>query len=273
MFASSGLSKQQKMKTALVGILTALLLAFAGQSSAAPTDTNCQSVCPAGYHIDPDSSVTSPCQDGEIPCTPCEDHTFVDVPNTGYSCFPHYICRSFEIEIEKGTRSTNTKCVCKQNLYKSMGGDCLPWTKCKKGYGVVRQGSSEVNVQCQECVNGTFSDTENSFSQCRNHTRCEDDFEVETPGSKESDTKCIRISEINPSANLPTTPSANPTSFVTKETSNPSLSSFRNSTHKITTANIPTPEPHSGNANIWMGIGIGGMMVAVIIILAIVIHK
>ncbi|XP_070561941.1 tumor necrosis factor receptor superfamily member 16-like isoform X2 [Ptychodera flava] len=170
--------------------------------------TKCfNSECPAGYHMDV-ARITAVCQSNEIHCIPCKDGTFTAVPNTHEQCFPHRSCNANAKVTRPGTKAEDTTCQCINHTL-SVSGACVPWKKCGVGERVLILGNSTSDVVCEDCPNGTFSDTKDWSTTCRKHTRCQEyGWKTLMKGSRINDTICYNVSEQIPNTESSSTKSS-----------------------------------------------------------------
>ncbi|XP_055066658.2 tumor necrosis factor receptor superfamily member 14 [Misgurnus anguillicaudatus] len=84
------------------------------------------------------------------------------------------------IEVAAGQRSVNNKGDCSQNEYWSGDGFCCD--KCNPGYRLIKKCSSGVKSTCKICMEGTYQDKMNYFSNC---FRCQKCVKPSRPRAKE----------------------------------------------------------------------------------------
>ncbi|XP_037831100.1 tumor necrosis factor receptor superfamily member 1B [Kryptolebias marmoratus] len=130
----------------------------------------CCKKCPPGYRQATECSETT-----ETYCQPCQQGRYTETWNFSPNCLSCLICKE-----EKGlqysqicTTTTKSKCVCQPGKFCVIGfkdpycSDCMSYTKCKPGYGVVKPGTLNSDVKCGLCPNGTFSDKDSHTDPCR----------------------------------------------------------------------------------------------------------
>ncbi|XP_077430401.1 tumor necrosis factor receptor superfamily member 1B isoform X2 [Vanacampus margaritifer] len=152
----------------------------------------CCKKCPPGRRLTRECNRTS-----ESVCEPCEREQYMESWNYAPNCFPCAKCKP-----HKGLQFANacsptamSKCACRPGMYCIMESDeqhcsaCQHHTSCKAGYGVAVPGTSDSNVKCKRCRNGTFSDTSSATEPCRPHTNCHG-RPVSREGTSTADTLC-----------------------------------------------------------------------------------
>uniref|UniRef100_A0A8C4W6X5 TNFR-Cys domain-containing protein n=1 Tax=Gopherus evgoodei TaxID=1825980 RepID=A0A8C4W6X5_9SAUR len=138
------------------------------------TSQRCCYQCPSGYHKRKECP-TDPDRD----CGQCEPEHFLNREQGKPHCKLCVSCKPEYDLVEKVPCSFNSRrvCECRAGLFckvavQSSCVQCISHTVCKPGFGVLARGTSEVDVSCQECPSGTFSDRHSSTERCKPHTDC-----------------------------------------------------------------------------------------------------
>nr|XP_032631281.1 tumor necrosis factor receptor superfamily member 8 isoform X2 [Chelonoidis abingdonii] len=138
------------------------------------TSQRCCYQCPSGYHKRKECP-TDPDRD----CGQCEPEHFLNREQGKPHCELCVSCKPEYNLVEKVPCSFNSRrvCECQAGLFCKVAVvnscvQCISHTVCKPGFGVLARGTSEVDVTCQECPSGTFSDRHSSTERCKPHTDC-----------------------------------------------------------------------------------------------------
>ncbi|XP_060540730.1 tumor necrosis factor receptor superfamily member 1B isoform X1 [Pantherophis guttatus] len=134
----------------------------------------CCRSCPPGFRVQ------QKCDNGvNTQCVRCAEGSY----NTGwsragrcFSCSPQ--CKEGFVEEKTCTHTQNRVCWCRPDHFCSLVVSdkcyhCQPYQKCAMGYGVLREGTRETDVECALCQPGTFSDHESHQSFCTPHRICQ----------------------------------------------------------------------------------------------------
>uniref|UniRef100_A0A8D0BPX1 TNF receptor superfamily member 1B n=1 Tax=Salvator merianae TaxID=96440 RepID=A0A8D0BPX1_SALMN len=148
----------------------------------------CCNKCPPGSRLLKSCSETVDTQ-----CTECREETYTPDWNTAtlcLSCNPP--CREGFFPEKECTRTQNRLCWCPPQHFCSVPIEktcvkCQPYQKCKKGYGVTKQGTKISDVRCALCQQGTFSDVESHNASCKHHKICQTEL---VPGNRTHDAVC-----------------------------------------------------------------------------------
>lgn len=126
-------------------------------------------------------------------CEHCPNGQYLDTFNHHSNCFSCPRCKD-----EKGlayhkncSADTKTVCVCKPGMTCFSPGYCDQCKKhksCKPGEHIITKGSPKVDVKCERCPPGTFSNRSNA-EYCQPHTQCYGGS-VLKPGTSTADTQC-----------------------------------------------------------------------------------
>ncbi|XP_061795146.2 tumor necrosis factor receptor superfamily member 1B isoform X1 [Nerophis lumbriciformis] len=135
----------------------------------------CCSKCPPGRRLTRECNETA-----DSVCEPCGRDQYMESWNYAPNCFSCAKCRTYKgLQFTQVCLSTAmSKCECRPGMYCIMESDeqlcteCLHHTACKAGYGVSVPGTSNANVKCKQCSDGTFSDVSSAVEPCRPHTSC-----------------------------------------------------------------------------------------------------
>ncbi|XP_029947766.1 tumor necrosis factor receptor superfamily member 1B isoform X2 [Salarias fasciatus] len=152
----------------------------------------CCKRCPPGRSLKQECSETA-----DSHCAECANLLYIETWNYNGNCFPCAKCKENKGLQYAQTCSSNrnAKCVCQPGMYCITQFDnpyckeCVRYRTCKAGFGVSKPGSSNSDVRCEQCPDGTFSDTESSTDRCRPHTDCRGS-PVVRQGDATSDTVC-----------------------------------------------------------------------------------
>uniref|UniRef100_A0A674KD34 TNFR-Cys domain-containing protein n=1 Tax=Terrapene triunguis TaxID=2587831 RepID=A0A674KD34_9SAUR len=138
------------------------------------TSQRCCYQCPSGYHKRKECP-TVPDRD----CGQCEPEHFLNREQGKPRCEACVSCKPEYDLVEKVPCSFNSRrvCECRAGLFCKVAvlnscARCISHTVCKPGFGVLVRGTSEVDVSCQECPSGTFSERHSSTELCKPHTDC-----------------------------------------------------------------------------------------------------
>ncbi|KAK7915406.1 hypothetical protein WMY93_011167 [Mugilogobius chulae] len=128
------------------------------------------------------------------------------------NCFSCVTCKESKglLYARRCSPTTNAQCACMPGRYcfmefKNGCKDCALYTKCRQGLGVSRQGTATLNVKCEKCPEGTFSDSVSHTEVCKPHSFC-DERHIISKGNATSDTVCKPAASTKPSATLTTKP-------------------------------------------------------------------
>uniref|UniRef100_A0A8C0IWQ5 TNFR-Cys domain-containing protein n=1 Tax=Chelonoidis abingdonii TaxID=106734 RepID=A0A8C0IWQ5_CHEAB len=117
--------------------------------------------------------------DPDRDCGQCEPEHFLNREQGKPHCELCVSCKPEYNLVEKVPCSFNSRrvCECQAGLFCKVAVvnscvQCISHTVCKPGFGVLARGTSEVDVTCQECPSGTFSDRHSSTERCKPHTDC-----------------------------------------------------------------------------------------------------
>nr|XP_008165567.1 tumor necrosis factor receptor superfamily member 8 [Chrysemys picta bellii] len=138
------------------------------------TSQRCCYQCPSGYHKRKECP-TDPDRD----CGQCEPEHFLNREQGKPRCEACVSCKPEYDLVEKVPCSFNSRrvCECRAGLFCKVAvlnscARCISHAVCKPGFGVLVRGTSEVDVSCQECPLGTFSERHSSTERCKPHTDC-----------------------------------------------------------------------------------------------------
>uniref|UniRef100_A0A8C3SD96 TNFR-Cys domain-containing protein n=1 Tax=Chelydra serpentina TaxID=8475 RepID=A0A8C3SD96_CHESE len=138
------------------------------------TSQRCCYQCPSGSHKLKECP-TDPGRD----CGQCEPEHFLNREQGKPHCEACVSCKPEYDLVEKVPCSFHSRrvCECRAGLFCKVAvlnscARCISHTVCKPGFGVLARGTSEVDVSCEECPSGTFSDRHSSTERCKPHTDC-----------------------------------------------------------------------------------------------------
>ncbi|CAM4653153.1 unnamed protein product [Lepidochelys olivacea] len=138
------------------------------------TSQRCCYQCPSGYHKQKECP-TDPGRD----CGQCEPEHFLNREQGKPHCKACVSCKPEFDLVEKVPCSFSSRrvCECRAGLFCKVAvlnscARCISHTVCKPGFGVLARGTSEVDVSCEECPSGTFSERHSSTEHCKPHTDC-----------------------------------------------------------------------------------------------------
>ncbi|KAM9115836.1 tumor necrosis factor receptor superfamily member 8 isoform 1-T1 [Pangshura tecta] len=224
------------------------------------TSQRCCYQCPSGSHKRKECP-TDPKRD----CGQCEPEHFLNREQGKPHCEACVSCKPEYDLVEKVPCSFNSRrvCECRAGLFCKVAvvnscARCISHTVCKPGFGVLARGTSEVDVSCQECPSGTFSDRHSSTERCKPHTDCAKLNKVATDsGNSTHDQVCMDL----PPTRLP--PTSLPAKFSTRPKDSdgaevPLLNKqlmtvggqhSHSATKPATSASVLTSDAASGDAN------------------------
>ncbi|XP_061893534.1 tumor necrosis factor receptor superfamily member 1B isoform X2 [Entelurus aequoreus] len=135
----------------------------------------CCSKCRPGRRLTQECNETA-----DSVCETCGRDQYMESWNYAPNCFSCAKCRTYKgLQFTQVCLSTAmSKCECRPGMYCIMESDeqhcteCLHHTACKAGYGVSVPGTSNANVKCKQCSDGTFSDVSSAVEPCRPHKSC-----------------------------------------------------------------------------------------------------
>ncbi|XP_070759201.1 tumor necrosis factor receptor superfamily member 1B [Enoplosus armatus] len=152
----------------------------------------CCKKCPPGRRKKQECSETA-----ETECEQCPTGQYLESWNYSPNCFSCDKCKSNK-GLQYGQNCSYTqrsRCECQPGMYCILGFDdpycsaCRKYTLCRGGYGVSVPGTANSDVKCEQCPDGTFSDTVSHTVPCRLHTNCHGRVAIRK-GNATSDTVC-----------------------------------------------------------------------------------
>ncbi|XP_075762436.1 tumor necrosis factor receptor superfamily member 8 isoform X1 [Pelodiscus sinensis] len=223
-----------------------------------PSDDHKRKACP-----------TDPRRD----CSQCEPEYFLNREHKRPRCDACVSCKPEYDLVEKVPCSSDTSrvCECRAGMFCKVAvlnscARCVSHTVCQPGFGVLVRGTSKVDVSCEECSWGTFSDQYSSTEPCKPHTDCAKLNKIAVgSGNATHDQICV-----DPSP----TPLA-PTTWSAKSSREPALSNMAKAplpseqptvggwrphpaTEPMTQASMLMSDMASGDANSTAGGTVGG---------------
>uniref|UniRef100_A0A452I459 TNFR-Cys domain-containing protein n=1 Tax=Gopherus agassizii TaxID=38772 RepID=A0A452I459_9SAUR len=224
------------------------------------TSQRCCYQCPSGYHKRKECP-TDPDRD----CGQCEPEHFLNREQGKPHCKLCVSCKPEYNLVEKVPCSFNSRrvCECRAGLFcklaiQSSCVQCISHTVCKPGFGVLARGTSEVDVSCQECPSGTFSDRHSSTERCKPHTDCAKLNKVATDsGNSTHDQVCMdppptHLTPASLSAKFSNRPKDSDRAEVPLLTEQPMTvrgQHFHTATKPVTSASILMSDAASDDAN------------------------
>ncbi|KAK6318909.1 hypothetical protein J4Q44_G00101200 [Coregonus suidteri] len=184
----------------------------------------CCSKCAPGTRRKNVCSTTS-----DTECEPCPSGQYSGTFNYFPKCFRCHKCSEDKgLQYAQNCSSiTKAQCVCQTGMFCIMDQhpnckECVSYTHCKPGHGVSIEGTTESDVNCAPCPDGTFSDQHSYTQTCQHHTDCVSQRRgVLTYGTTTSNAVCGP--KVSPPASPPTTMPTSGTRHTT-----PSLQSLHN---------------------------------------------
>ncbi|XP_037737251.1 tumor necrosis factor receptor superfamily member 8 isoform X1 [Chelonia mydas] len=270
------------------GLLLLLLLLLRGTQAAPPqtsipspqscdvrenwlydeTSQRCCYQCPSGYHKQKECP-TDPGRD----CGQCEPEHFLNREQGKPYCKACVSCKPEFDLVEKApcSFSSGRVCECRAGLFCKVAvlnscARCISHTVCKPGFGVLARGTSEVDVSCEECPSGTFSDRHSSTERCKPHTDCAKLNKIAVgSGNSTHDQVCIDPppTHLTPAtlsgkfSNEPKDSSRARPPHLSKQPTTVGGQHSHAATKPVTRASILTSDAASGDAN-WTATGTGG---------------
>ncbi|XP_067422759.1 tumor necrosis factor receptor superfamily member 8 [Emydura macquarii macquarii] len=135
---------------------------------------SCCYQCPSGS-VKQKACSTNPDRD----CWQCRPEYFLNREPRKPRCEACVSCKPELDLVEKAPCSNNSSrvCECRTGLFcmvvvRNSCARCVAHTVCKPGFGVLVRGTSKVDVSCEKCPPGTFSDRSSSTEFCKPHTDC-----------------------------------------------------------------------------------------------------
>lgn len=151
----------------------------------------CCSRCPPGYKLK-----TACTETDDTVCEPCGRGLYMENWNFATKCLSCSSCKESKgLQFtQRCSTTTRAKCGCMPGRFCYMTNikgcqECLSHTTCKEGSGVSVPGTNTSDVRCQNCPEGTFSDTVSPIDTCKPHTSC-DERDIIRKGNATSDTVC-----------------------------------------------------------------------------------
>ncbi|XP_068598883.1 tumor necrosis factor receptor superfamily member 1B [Brachionichthys hirsutus] len=140
-------------------------------------DSNlCCTKCQPGHRLKIECSHAS-----DTVCEPCPTSQYAEGENFSPNCISCKRCKPAKglLYVQRCSAAADALCGCRPGMYCIMGFDspscaeCIKYRLCQAGYGVSVSGTADSNVKCEQCPEGTFSDTASSTDRCRAHTDCQ----------------------------------------------------------------------------------------------------
>ncbi|XP_051574569.1 tumor necrosis factor receptor superfamily member 3-like isoform X2 [Myxocyprinus asiaticus] len=148
--------------------------------------------CPKGKYVYTICNATS-----DTVCETCQHHSYIEQENLMIKCLPCRECSNHNLMTDKECDADrNRQCKCKPGFYCKHPTDlscdfCEPVSWCPPGKGVTRQHTDRRDTECSGCPKGTYSDVDDYFSSCKNHTSCEAlGRDLNAPGTDTTDAMC-----------------------------------------------------------------------------------
>uniref|UniRef100_A0A8C7CHW9 Tumor necrosis factor receptor superfamily, member 1B n=1 Tax=Oncorhynchus kisutch TaxID=8019 RepID=A0A8C7CHW9_ONCKI len=132
----------------------------------------CCSKCAPGTRLKNECSTTS-----DTVCEPCPSGQYSGTFNYFTKCFRCPKCSEGKgLQYAQDCSSTTkTQCMCQTGKFCIMEQhpnckECGSYTHCQPGHGVAIEGTTDSDVNCAPCPNGTFSDQHSYTQTCQHHT-------------------------------------------------------------------------------------------------------
>ncbi|KAM4580042.1 uncharacterized protein PAE49_005086 isoform 2-T2 [Odontesthes bonariensis] len=140
--------------------------------------------CEPGTHMEAHCTATTPTK-----CMPCRSGHYTELWNYLPRClYCNNICtQNLEVETECSPLS-NRVCRCKEGYW--MKDFCIRHSKCGPGHGVQIKGTRQRDTVCEECPEGSFSNSSSAIDSCVKHRECAIGELVLLPASPLGDTVC-----------------------------------------------------------------------------------
>uniref|UniRef100_A0A3P9D8Q2 Nerve growth factor receptor n=1 Tax=Maylandia zebra TaxID=106582 RepID=A0A3P9D8Q2_9CICH len=123
----------------------------------------------------PGEGVLKKCGVTQTVCTQCLDETFSENYSHTEECKTCTQCTGLMRMETPCTDSNDAKCICNYNyFFNTVTGRCEQCTVCPLGQGVYSHCDHDHDTVCEECVDETFSDEENSLEPCLPCTICDE---------------------------------------------------------------------------------------------------
>ncbi|XP_030249447.1 tumor necrosis factor receptor superfamily member 5 isoform X1 [Sparus aurata] len=128
-------------------------------------------------------------------CAECEDRQYTATINHLKTCQACKLCSpsNYQKYVKECKKDEDAVCECVDGYY-CLYPDCehcQQARQCPEGEGVKVRAAGMNNTICAPCEGGTYSNVTDSFSVCKQHTRCENIGRVEkTPGTSTTDAIC-----------------------------------------------------------------------------------
>ncbi|XP_051577259.1 tumor necrosis factor receptor superfamily member 14 [Myxocyprinus asiaticus] len=149
--------------------------------------------CPKGKYVYTTCNATM-----DTVCKTCPHRTYIEQENFMTKCLSCRECSSNEnlMTDKECEADRNRQCKCKPGFYCKHTSEkpcdfCDHVSSCPPGKGVTRQHTDRRDTECSPCLEGTYSNVEDSFSSCKNHTSCEAlGRHLKSPGTDTTDAVC-----------------------------------------------------------------------------------
>lgn len=200
----------------------------------------CCSRCPPGYRLKTKCTATE-----DTVCERCGNDKYIETWNFSNNCFSCDKCTEAKglQYIQRCSPTTRTICGCMPGRYcyisnKRKCQECHTHQTCKKGFGVSVPGTNTTDVSCQNCPEGTFSDTVSPTDICKPHTPC-DERDIVKKGNATSDTVCSSVARTQTEATFYVKPE--PTVISSAVTQLREATTFKSMLHPRPTTNSTIP--------------------------------
>ncbi|KAL3986723.1 tumor necrosis factor ligand superfamily member 10 [Sarotherodon galilaeus] len=174
----------------------------------------------------PGEGVVKKCGPTQTVCAQCLDsETFSENYSHTEQCKPCTQCTGLMRMETPCTDSNDAKCICNYNyFFNTVTGRCERCTVCPLGQGVYSHCDHDHDTVCEECVDETFSDQENSLEPCLPCTICDENETQMANCTPTSDTVCYNPSlptDVIPTSDLDISSSSLPDPFLPDASDSP----------------------------------------------------
>ncbi|XP_073341541.1 tumor necrosis factor receptor superfamily member 11B-like [Pagrus major] len=142
-------------------------------------------MCPPGKHMAAHCTATTP-----TICEACQAEHYTELWNYLSRClYCSNFCVGNQVVEKECTATANRVCRCMEGFY---GADdfCIRHKECAPGQGVLTKGSSQMDTVCENCPEGSFSNSSSALETCVNHQVCASGQIALLSGSIYHDTVC-----------------------------------------------------------------------------------
>ncbi|XP_028452962.1 tumor necrosis factor receptor superfamily member 6B isoform X2 [Perca flavescens] len=124
--------------------------------------------CPPGTFMRASCTATQKTQ-----CAQCPPGSFTELWNYIGKCLRCGVCGHNEVEKTGCTAYSNCQCQCKPGYHKVKYDMCVRHSKCPSGQQPLTKGTPDEDTVCQNCPEGSYSDTASALQNCTLHQSCD----------------------------------------------------------------------------------------------------